>query len=78
MEYIIEQVESCTLGVSSKMIANEEFHHLNHKKGNNSIKLNNDSTTKKGNGEPLLIPNNALFTSEVLEISISRTDTVTR
>ena len=41
MEYIREQVESFTAGISTKMIQNETFYHLNH-----TWHTRNDDTNK--------------------------------
>ena len=49
MEYIREQVESFTLGVSSKMINRETFYHLN-------MDQNESTQHQRGDGEPILIP----------------------
>ena len=47
LEYIREQVESFTVGVSEKMLENENFHHLNEQE--NSM-LNPNQPTSKEDG----------------------------
>ena len=50
LEYIREQIESFTLGVSQKMLLYEEFHHLNEKE---SDQLDNNNNNK----DPISIDN---------------------
>jgi hypothetical protein len=48
LEYIREQVESFTLGVSQKMLLYEEFHHLNEKESNKIDNKSNQISTENG------------------------------
>ena len=70
MEYIREQVESFTLGLSSKMIENDQFYHLNHTTYTTDREDQNKCRPiHTGNGEPILIPHNANFSDQVLNQS---------
>ena len=54
MEYIREQVESFTLGVSSKMIDNEQFYHLNQVPTQTDMEDHKEcSPTQQGDGDPI-------------------------
>ena len=61
MEYIREQVESFTLGVSEKMIQNESFYHLNNKTDKHSGYIMGSNQSYKGDGEPIVTPSLADF-----------------
>lgn len=51
LEYIRSQIESFTLGVSQKMLENENFHHLNAKESKSPWKKHHDEDeTKEGSG----------------------------
>ena len=66
MEYIREQVEYFTLGVSSKMISNEQFYHLNQVTDQTDIDDHKDcSPSHQEYGGPILIPNTAHFSDNV-------------
>ena len=66
MEYIREQVETFTLGVSTKMLAHQDYHHLN----NTQEELINTHRvpTLEGNGKPLGIPPSAYISKQVLDM----------
>ena len=67
MEYIREQVESFTLGVSSKMIENEHFYHLNQVTTQTDMENHIESSpTKQGDGDPILTPKTTYFSDHVL------------
>ena len=67
MEYIREQVESFTLGVSSKMIENEQFYHLNQVSTETDMEDHKESSpTQQGNGDPILTPKTTYFSDHVL------------
>ena len=70
MEYIREQVESFTIGVSDKMIQQEEFYHLG-----NMVEMNGESelegnnhTCKEGRGPNLIVPYVPRFSNQALEL----------
>ena len=66
LEYIWEQVESFTLGVSKKMIKFENFHHLNEKEfSSKSNVLGEPSLIADGGGDDL-IPFSVHFSEGVL------------
>ena len=70
MEYIREQVESFTLGLSSKMIENDQFYHLNHTTYTTDREDQNKCRpTYTRNGEPILILHSANFSDQVLNQS---------
>ena len=67
MEYIREQVESFTLGVSSKMISNEQFYHLNQGTDKTDIDYHKESSpSHQEYGGPIVIPTTAYFSDNVL------------
>ena len=76
MEYIREQVESFTAGVSSKMITNEHFHHLTHSQNRIATESNYGSTNTEENGVPLSTPNFTLLEGEALDNSGISTSSV--
>ena len=61
MEYIQEQVESFTVGVSEKMIRNESFYHLNNDAYMHSKDKKAYNQSCMENGEPIITPNLANF-----------------
>ena len=50
LEYIREQVDSFTLGVSQKMLQFENFHHLNDAENNLPTTKQGSTGAKKGDG----------------------------
>ena len=67
MEYIREQVESFTIGVSSKMILNEKFYHLNQVSTQGIEDQIENSPIQQGDGDPILTPNATYFSDQVLK-----------
>ena len=68
MGYIREQVESFTVGVSSKMIENEQFHHLDQSHLQTTGTVDDGMNPTYGDrGEPILIKDVARFSNEALE-----------
>ena len=51
LEYIREQVENFTYGVSSKMLQNEKYHHLNDKNLPRQATMTSSKPTYNGDGE---------------------------
>ena len=62
LEYIREQVDSFTLGVSQKMLQFENFHHLNDKE---SDKFDTEEENKNGDG-PIQIPFSVHYSEAVM------------
>ena len=62
LEYIREQVDSFTLGVSQKMLQFENFHHLNDKE---SEKFDTEEENKNGDG-PIQIPFSVHYSEAVM------------
>ena len=72
MEYIREQVESFTAGVSSKMIKNETFYHLNKTSYTGEYDTNgNIITHSKWMEEPTVIPGEVFLSGQTLEFTNS-------
>ena len=70
LEYIREQVENFTWGVSAKMLMYESFHHLNEKDYEKvEMKPEELNPTCKGDGEPLLIPYSAHSSNQALHFT---------
>ena len=72
MEYIREQVETFTYGVSKSMLKHESFFHLNNANLSNDIEDNSEKTiernqTNKGNGKILSVPYNIKFRKDLFE-----------
>ena len=64
MEYIREQVETVTVGVSRKMRAHQDYYHLNRLEEEKNWLQN--VPTLEGEGKPLEIPHSAYFSKQVL------------
>jgi len=60
LEYIREQVENFTFGVSKKMLQNEQFFHLNNYDDTDTSDIaddkKNEKPTYEWDGEPLCVP----------------------
>ena len=66
LEYIREQVDAFTIGVSQKMLQYEKFHHLNE----NETKLvdkEKETPNMKNDGTTIHIPFSVHFSKQVLE-----------
>ena len=69
LEYICEQVDSFTVGVSRKMLKYERFHHLNEKeiKRLEDLELENDIDKSDGSKVSCIeIPHNVHYSKQVL------------
>jgi hypothetical protein len=66
LEYIREQVESFTLGVSQKMIQHETYHHLNEKEAETIKETEIDNANIKEDGPTIHIPFRVHYSNHVL------------
>ena len=66
IEYVREQGQTFTVGVSKKMLMHQEYYHLNKAEENNY--QNKIVPTFEGGGEPLGIPHSAYVSKRVLGI----------
>ena len=69
MEYIREQVESFTAGISTKMIQNESFYHLNHTSHTGNNDTNKMIKYREGMEEPVVIPGVTHFSEQTLGLT---------
>ena len=66
MEYIREQVETFTVGVSKKMLTHQEYYHLNRTEEDKN--QSQTAPTLERNGDPLEIPHSAYVSKQVLGV----------
>ena len=66
LEYIREQVETFTLGVSQKMLRHEKYHHLNEKEAD-KIDPETEKTNMNEDGPTIHIPFRVHYSSKVLQ-----------
>ena len=64
MVYIREQMETFKLGVSSKMLLHQEYHHLTREEEERTFDQN--VPTLDGDGAPIVIPHSAYVSKQVL------------
>ena len=65
LEYIREQVDTFTVGVSRKMLKNEKFHHLNEKEL--ELEYDSDKDGQYGDGESNHIPYTVHYSKQVIQ-----------
>ena len=68
LEYIREQVENFTYGVSNKMLQVEKFHHLNDNDFNRKGSSSYDEPTQLGEGGSNFVPYTILFSKEAKQV----------
>jgi len=68
MEYIREQVETFTLGVSSKMLLNQDYQHLIREEDERN-NTDQNVPTLEGDGASFAIPHSAHFSKQVLNMT---------
>ena len=74
LEYIREQIDSFTIGVSEKMLKFESFHHLNEKEAE-SLDQKSEAATKSGKGDgPVEIPFRIHYSEAILNDTIEEDD----
>ena len=66
LEYIREQVDLFTLGVSQKMLENESFHHMNERNKNLQEQEKSEDLSSKSDGTVCHVPFNIHYSKSVL------------